>query len=65
MRTRRESRHTVCHLGGGELSGTAYGDAGIWSGWGVQRGRWQRTWTGALPCEGWGRWGPVGRRQAL
>jgi len=28
MRTRRESRHTVCHLGGGELSGTAYGDAG-------------------------------------
>jgi hypothetical protein len=28
MRVRRESLHTVCHLGGGGLSGTACCDAG-------------------------------------
>jgi len=35
MRVWREGRHTVCHLGGGRLSGTACSDAGIWGGWRV------------------------------
>jgi len=44
-------RHTVCHLGGGGLSGAACCDAGTWSGWGVRGERWQRTWVTWLPCE--------------
>jgi len=58
MRYRSEVRrmeslglHTVCHLGGSGLSGTACCDAGAWSGWGVQRERWQRARTRALPYE--------------
>jgi len=35
MRVGRKSLHTVCHLGGGGLSGTACRDVGKWSGWGV------------------------------
>jgi len=35
VRVWRESRHTVCHLGGGGLSGAACCDAGAWSGWGA------------------------------
>jgi len=37
------SRHTVCHLGGGGLCGTACWSAGVWSGWGVYSERWQRA----------------------
>jgi len=42
-------------------SGHARDDAGASSGWGAKRERWQRTWTGLLRREVWGRWGPVAK----
>jgi len=50
-RVRYYGLHTVCHLGGRGRSGAACGNAGARSGWGIQRERWQRARTGALPCE--------------
>jgi len=49
-RVKHYGLHTVCHLGGGGLSGTACCSAGAWSGWGALQARWQRTSVTWLPC---------------
>jgi len=49
-RARHYGLHTVCHLGGGGLSGAACWSAGAWSGWGAHSERWQRAWVTWLPC---------------